>query len=317
MNSASQYGTLYQLKNLTGRANVDSFDPCEDFFVLVTKAHIVAAAMNLLKMTSLHDVPSMDFVQQGNLTWTQTAEERKAIIEHITNAIVDSFVLLNYNRSTDVSNTSDGVYSYAVNLLTLGCFYLEFRDAIKEGDGLRVLRCYRYLLPMFVSSRRKNYAIETLNLLFQHDFLLSPRLAEELIWSRFINTHGHAGKNIPNDLHCEHLNRLCKDSIAHLGANKTESSVNRIARALGTIQPVLDTFDNANNVNSPSELHREANSEKDFKNTLDILLQNSVFVRNPGRRHSSFGNVREPLHSKSRQEIIKWIKEHAKCYFEK
>ena len=98
--------------------------------------------MKLLKMTSLHDVPSMDFVQQGNLTWTQTAEERKAIIEHITNAIVDSFVLLNYNRSTDVSNTSDGVYLYAVNLLTLRCFYLKFRDAIKESDGLRVLRCY-------------------------------------------------------------------------------------------------------------------------------------------------------------------------------
>ena len=53
--------------------------------------------------------------------------------------------------------------------LTLGCFYLEFRDVIKEGDGLWVLRCYRYMLPMFVSSGRKNYAIETLNLLLQHD----------------------------------------------------------------------------------------------------------------------------------------------------
>ena len=79
MNSASQYGTLYQLKNLTGRTNVkkkpiDSFDPCEDCFVLVTKAHVVAAAMELLKMTSLHDVPSTDFVPQGDLTWTQTTE---------------------------------------------------------------------------------------------------------------------------------------------------------------------------------------------------------------------------------------------------
>ena len=32
--------------------------------------------------------------------------------------------------------TRDGVYSYATNLLSLGCFYLEFRVAIKEGDGL-------------------------------------------------------------------------------------------------------------------------------------------------------------------------------------
>ena len=196
------------------------------FVVAVIEAHIVAAAMKVLKMTSLSDVPSMEFVPQGNLTWTQTAEERKAIIERVTNAIVDSFVFLDYKTSPNAtSNTNDGVYSYATNLLTLGCFYMEFRDAIKEGDGLRVLRCYRYMLPMFVSSGRRNYAIETLNLLLQHDFLLSPRLAEELIWGRFINTHGQAGKNISNDLHCEHLNRLCKAGIADLGPNKTETAM--------------------------------------------------------------------------------------------
>lgn len=322
LNSASQYGTLYQLKNLTGRTNIkgkpiDSFDPCEDFLILVIKAHIVAAAMKLLKMTSLHDVPSMDFVPQGDLTWTQTREERKAIIEHITSAIVDSFVFLDYNTtSNDASSTNDGVYSYATNLLTLGCFYLEFRDAIKEGDGLRVLRCYRYMLPMFISSGRKNYAIETLNFLLQHDFLLSPRLAEELIWGRFINTHGQASKNIPNDLHCEHLNRLCKGSLAHLGANKTESSICRIAQALGTIQPVLETFDNNNNIDSPSGLHQESNSEKDFKIILETLQRQSVFVQNPGRKHGSFGNPRDPLHAKPHEDIIKWINEHTKCYFE-
>ena len=144
---------------------IDSFDTCEDYFVVVIEAHIVAAAMKLLKMPSLSDVPSTEFVPQGDLTWTQITEERKAIIEHITNAIVDSFVFLDYKTLTTSSNTNDGVYSYATNLLTLGCFYLEFRDAIKEGDGLRVLRCYRYMLPVFISSGRKNYTIETLNLL--------------------------------------------------------------------------------------------------------------------------------------------------------
>ena len=52
--------------------------------------------------------------------------------------------------------------------------------------------------------------------------MLSPWLAEELIWGRFINTHGQAGKNIPNDFHCKHSNRLC---IADLGANKTKGSM--------------------------------------------------------------------------------------------
>ena len=70
-------------------------------------------------MASLSDVPSMEFVPQGDLTWTQTAEERKTIIDHATDAIVNSFVFLDYKTSSNItSNTNDGVYSYATNLLT-------------------------------------------------------------------------------------------------------------------------------------------------------------------------------------------------------
>ena len=49
-----------------------------------------------------------------------------------------------------------------------------------------------------------------------------------------------------------------------------------MAQALGTIHPVLDTFDNTNNVYSPSKLHQEANSKKDFRNTLDISAINTT-----------------------------------------
>lgn len=98
------------------------------------------------------------------------------------------------------------------------------------------------MLPMFHSSGRKNYAVETLQFLLHHDYLLSEREAAELLWSRFINVHGRPGKNIPNDLHCEHLNRLCKTAVNGLGANKTKECITRIAKAIGTISPVIDKF---------------------------------------------------------------------------
>ena len=193
---------------------------------------------------------------------------------------------------------------------------MGFRDAIKEGGGLRVLRCYRYMLPMFLSSGRSNYSIETLNLLLQHDFLLSPRLAEELIWGRLINTHGQAGRNIPKDLHCEHLNRLCKNSISHLDTNKTESAICHVARALGTIQPVLNNFDSDNLVLAGSSAQPESSSKKDFKIILEILQKQSVFTQKPNRKHHSFSNPRDPLHFKPHNDIVEWIHEHAKCYFD-
>lgn len=323
MSSSSQYGTLFQLRNLIGRTNVggkpiDCFDPCEDFFALIVEAHIVAAAMKLLEMTTLNDVPSTKYVPQGEVTWTQTDEERKTVIDKITTAIVDSFIFLDYNTSSsDTPVIKDGVYSYATQLLTLGCFYLEFRDAIKEGDGLRVLRCYRYMLPMFVSSGRKNYAIETLNFLLQHDFLLSPCLAEELLWGRFINTHGQGGKNIPNDLHFEHLNRLCKGCITNLQANKTEGSLSRVAQALGTIHPVLHKFDTDNYVCKTTATHQEVKHTKDLKIVVDLLQKNSVFNENSGRKHSSFTRPRDLLHAMSHKDTVEWIEDHMKRYFDR
>ena len=95
--------------------------------------------------------------------------------------------------------------SYWVQIVQLGCFFLEFADVIREGDGERVLRCWRYLIPLFFASGCRNYACESVNMLLQHSNALSPRLSAELLWSRFINVHGRPGKNIAADLHMEHL----------------------------------------------------------------------------------------------------------------
>ena len=50
------------------------------------------------------------------------------------------------------STKGDSVHSYACEILSLGLLYAEFQDAIREGDGLRVLRCWRYFLRTFRTS---------------------------------------------------------------------------------------------------------------------------------------------------------------------
>ena len=76
----------------------------------------------------------------------------------------------------------DTVHTYACEVLSLGLLYAEFQDAIREGDGLRVLRCWRYFLPTFRASNRTNYSIEAFHFLAQHQFLLSPRLSQQVLW---------------------------------------------------------------------------------------------------------------------------------------
>ena len=85
------------------------------------------------------------------------------------------------------------MYEYTKNLLSIGCVYLLIKDAIKKGDGMRVLDYYRYLIPIFINSGRRNYAIEAFNLLCQYHYHLPPQQAQQLIWSRFVNTAGRKG----------------------------------------------------------------------------------------------------------------------------
>ena len=94
---------------------------------------------------------------------------------------------------------------------------MEYVDGIKEGDGTRVLHCWQYLLPLFYFSNRTNYSNEAFKLLYQYKFLACPMHCHQMIWSRFINTVGRPGKNIPADLHMEHLNRILKEAVQNLG----------------------------------------------------------------------------------------------------
>ena len=140
------------------------------------------------------------------------------------------------------AKTHDGVHAYACEVLTLGLILMEFNDAIREGDGERIIRCWRYFLLLYKANGRTNYSVEAFILLAQHDFLLSPRMAMQLSWNRTINTHGCNGKNIAADLHMEHLNRKAKDFLSGLGLNITDEAVQRIGRSLRQTMKVLKIF---------------------------------------------------------------------------
>ena len=121
--------------------------------------------------------------------------------------------------------------------------------------------------------------------------------------------HGCPGKNIPADLHMEHLNRLIKEAIRNLGANKTENAITRIGRAIGTIAPVLQKYDKENEIASISETHRMASFEKDINIIVCELIKSAVFNTVPGRKHSAVPYPRHVLHAKKRNDLLTWMVE--------
>lgn len=291
---------------------LDDFNACDDFFKLIVICHILSAATTLLKMSNLEDLPKHPKIADGIDTWMQTDSERKMILEEVCMDIIDQYTTLEFNKG--YADSTDGVFAYAKQVLTLGCMYLEYSDAIREGDGKRIKCCQKYFLPIFIAAGRKNYAIEFFHTIAQHEFVFSPRLSEELLWTRFINVHGIPGHNIPKDLHMEHLNRVVKESIRSLRANKAKKSINRVGRALGTVAPVLANFDQTNGVNSHSGGHKEANSDKDKVILLNELLKNQVFQENSDRAHSHFPKPKDVLHTLNHEKFKKWIYNHLHTY---
>ena len=248
--SSMQRGTLRQLQNVINRRNVknqpkDDFNACEDFFVLVVISHILCVAMKYLNMDSLNSNSSSELIPDD--FWLYSAPEREKILHAVVNAniedVVDISMTFKDDDASDYSNT-DHVFEYARELISLGLLYMSYNDAIKEGDGERVMICWKYMLLIFKATGRRNYSIEAFHTLSNYR-LLPPRQAHQLVWSQFIIVHGNGipGHNIPSDLHMEHLNRLCKECIHHLGANKTEKAIIRVSKCMGPIFTIISNFD--------------------------------------------------------------------------
>ena len=306
-------GTLYQLRNAINRANVsaaaeDDYNASDDFFVLVARCHIVAAAMQYLSMKEVSDMPSHPQLTED--LWLRSESERKDILQGITMEVVLLYANFEVQfRNPDNEAVDDRVQCYASELLTHGLMYMEFSDSIHEGDGLRILRCWRYLMLMFKATMRKNYSIEALNLLAQYHFFLSPRQAEQLIWSRCINTCGIPGRNIPSDLFMEHLNRTCKVAVANLGSNKTSAGLTRAGKCVGVLHDLLSTYDKDLGVPEHSGCHSIANMDKDKRIILKELLEANVFGYERERKHHCFAKVDNIFSSLKEKQMKDWMKE--------
>lgn len=249
------------------------------------KGHIVAAALHHFGMDSVDDNLPPQIISDLKQSSTQN---RQSCFNRIIHSMLNKFVYLpnNPGERTPVANQPDGIFSYAQEVLTYGLMYLEFEDSIKEGDGPRVIRCWKFFLPIFKSSNRTKYALEAVKLLINLQ-MLPERLQQQIIWSRFVNTSGKAAENKPCDLHMEHLNRTAKEELGQ-HSHLNPKSVNRIGNCVGLFQNVCKQFDIVTGAHQSSGKHVRASDETDLKKIVHQLHISKVFQTIPNRCHASF-----------------------------
>ena len=304
---------MYQLRNLINRRNVvkdtkKNVVACEDFMLLLTEAHILAAAMTLFGMESLEDTPSHEMFTVSEET---DSLQRRDILLKAAGQIVTSFVDVSFGKGekrTPSSAPSDGVKAYACEILNLGLLLMEFIDAIRQEDGHRICRCWRYMMLIFKANGRTNYSIEAVHLLLQLQFTLSPRMAAQLKWNRTVNIHGRPGKNVSSDLHMEHLNRECKNAISSMGANITGKSIQKVGRAIKVLSETVHNLDEMLGVPQESGYHTTRSSKKDLAKVLQQIQDTHIFSDIPQRSHVNFPNFcPNSMNSLSRKELEQWL----------
>ena len=193
-----------------------NMNAAEDFMLLLLHTHVVQAAQVL-----------------------QLKNPTSSVIE-LSDSVVSNFIHVPHLSSTQRSECDDGVHMYAKELLTLGLLWHGFHDAIREGDGERILRYWKFLLIVFKTTNHCNYAKEAVNVLCQYYYTFSERKKVQLLWSRCVNTRGIPGANIPCDLHMEHLNRRLKTMIRGMGSNISPSRIQKASTFLATVQSMRD-----------------------------------------------------------------------------
>ncbi|XP_076156808.1 uncharacterized protein LOC143139878 [Alosa pseudoharengus] len=214
------------------------------------------------------------------------------------------------SSSENVSPTNqDHQKHHAEARLGFGFFLLDLQDAVREGDGERLMRLYKVALLFYKAYGHSQYAYSTFLLTLQINVTLSPRMAHSVTWNRFWNGRGRKGKNIPLDLHLEHLNNFLKSFMRGLGPNMSEMSAARISRSIGIVKELMDKTDTELELTRPTGIHHVAREQEDVLTLVNVFRETQLFKNHPGRQYHAFPNFQRNLLAKlNYQELWRWMK---------
>ncbi len=184
-------------------------------------------------------------------------------------------------------------------------------DAVSEGDGDRIIRCWRFFLLYFRAYGHHKYAYAAFLLISNVTAALTPMKAHQLIWNRTTNRKGGKGANISLDLRVEQLNNLTKELLYNVGANLNESTAKREGNAIGFLESVFEAINNDLSLKAPGGKHKVRAKHDDLALLVKSLAARGIFKKMPGREHTHFKKFDGNLLSKLDVSLLfKWLKEH-------
>ncbi|KAJ7389453.1 hypothetical protein OS493_031422 [Desmophyllum pertusum] len=218
--ASDDHCTMFADRNLINRRNVredphTAYRADRDFMSLEVTARVVAAAFHVLGLQSRQDKPKNfpipeNLASQSKLHQLQFLHKAAAKIvddvvidETMMNGSLEEMVSMQerqeileealdapsalHSSSTPPSKDADDMFNYNAALLSEGLYFLNFVDAVSEGDGGRIIRQYKYLMLLCKADgpHSTKYALESLYQLLLANSL-SEKEAEIFVWNRTV-----------------------------------------------------------------------------------------------------------------------------------
>ena len=146
----------------------------EDFVKVITIGHVLSVVMSHLKISTFDEVLAEQVLSPDDSVRNQVLKDNAS---SVVNKYVHLSTIFKESESDKyISKVSTSAYYYASEALTLGLLIFDFKDAIREGDGVRVLSVRKYIFLHFKATDKRNYTSEAFTLLTQYIFFCHQTL---------------------------------------------------------------------------------------------------------------------------------------------
>ena len=189
----------------------------------------------------------------------------------------------------------DDIHNYCTARLNLGLLVRNADDAVKEGDGERILNCWKFFLLYFKAFGHHKYAYASFLQQAKVKAILTEAQSEQLVWNRTVNKKGGKGRNISCDIRLEQINCLTKELLHNLGVNLNEGTALRESQAIGFLERILQSVNEDMHISLGTGSHKVKSKEADMQHLVNNLLSKKIFQIINGRRLEKFEGFKRNL----------------------
>ena len=143
--------------------------------------------------------------------------------------------------------------------------------------------------------------------------LCSEQMAHRLKWGRFVNWNGGKGNKIACDMAQEVCNRISKDTVKGMGANKTPKAMIWASKAAAGVHLIVKQVNDVSGIKPTSQVHAHEESSGEVIMMFKGLRQLRPFDSKKGRFHRNFQEiVVSPTSSVNMSSLFSWLEKHKK-----